>query len=271
MNKTIISPGSRRSFLYNFQEIWTYRELFWTLVERDIRIRYKQTLIGGAWAILQPLMTMIVFSFFFGKLAKMPSEGVPYPIFSYAGLLLWTYFSTALNNASNSLVGNAGLITKVYFPRLIIPLSASLTPLFDYLFASSIMLILMLFYHVPLTSNLLFLPLIAILAWFLAAGVSFWFSAINVAYRDMKYVLTFVMSLWIYATPVIYPTSVADRFKIILLFNPMTGLIESHRSLILNQTIPYQSLILSICFTIIIYLSGIIHFKRAERYFADII
>jgi lipopolysaccharide transport system permease protein len=267
---TIIAPAKKWQFI-DWRELWRYRELFLTFVERDIRVRYKQTVIGGAWAIIQPLTTMVVFSFFFGKLANIPSEGVPYPIFSYAGLLLWTYFSTALGSASNSLVGSAGIITKVYFPRLIVPLAASLTPLFDYLVASLIIFALMIFYQIPFTFGLLILPVIALITWFLAAGVGFWFSAINVAYRDMKFVLSFIMSLWIYATPVIYPASVAERFKFILLLNPMTGLVETHRALILGKAVPWDSLGLSVIFTAIIFVAGIVYFKKVERTFADII
>lgn len=255
----------------DWREFWHYRELLWTFVERDIRVRYKQTVIGGAWAIIQPFTTMVVFSFFFGKLANMPSDGVPYPVFSYAGLLLWTYFSTALSGSSNSLISQAGIISKVYFPRLIIPLSASLTPLFDYVVASIIMLGLMFFYQIPLTPSLLAVPMVAILTWILASGVGFWFSAVNVAYRDVKFVITFLMSLWIYITPVIYPAAVAERFKLILLLNPMTGLIETHRALILGKPISWESLGISILLTLLIFTSGGLYFKKVERTFADII
>jgi lipopolysaccharide transport system permease protein len=271
MNKvTVIAPAKKWQFI-DWRELWRYRELFLTFVERDIRVRYKQTIIGGAWAIMQPLFTMIVFSFFFGKLAKIPSEGVPYPVFSYAGLLLWTYFSTALSNSSNSLVGSSGLITKVYFPRLIIPLSASLTPLFDYAIATTVMFGLLLYFQLPIYSAILLIPIIAIITWVLATGVSLWLSALNVKYRDIKFLLGFLMQLWIYATPVIYPASVAERFRYILLINPMTGLIETHRALILGNPIPWQGLGISVILTTLIFLGGIFYFKKVERTFADLI
>lgn len=267
---TIIKPSKKISFI-DFKEVWKYRELLGVFVKRDITARYRQTIIGGGWAIIQPLTTMVIFSFFFGKLAKIPSDGVPYPIFSYSGLLLWTYFSGALGSAANSMVGAGSLITKVYFPRIIIPLATTLQGLVDYFVASLILFGLILFYRMPITLGLLALPAIATLTWLLATGMGFILASINVKYRDVKFVIPFFIQLMLYATPVIYPTSVADRFKFILLLNPMTGYIEAHRALILSQPFPWQSFLISVMFTIVFFVVGSIYFRKTEKGFADII
>jgi lipopolysaccharide transport system permease protein len=268
---TIIKP-KKGLIPIDIKEIFKYRELLWTFIVRDIKVRYKQTIIGGLWAILQPFLTMVVFSFFFGKIAKMPSEGVPYPIFSYSGLLLWTYFANSVSNASNSLVGGASLITKVYFPRIILPLSASLVGLLDYFIAGTIILGFMLYYNFIPSIYLFLLPLILFFTWMLGAGVGFFLSAINVKYRDVKYALPFFIQLWIYATPVIYPASVAGQFEWVVKLNPMSGLIEAHRTMILgHHPINWGMLGSSMVFSLIIFISGIYYFKSVERYFADVI
>ncbi len=257
--------------LINIKELLNYKELLWTFVERNLKVRYKQTVIGGFWAILQPFMTMVVFSFFFGKIAKIPSDGVPYPLFSYSGLILWTYFSNALTLGMGSMLGSANLISKVYFPRIIIPVSATLTGILDYLVAFSIVFGLLLFYHHPLNWQFILFPVILVFTWLLATGISFWTSAINVKYRDMYHVLPFFIQLFVFITPVIYPTSVAGQFKWLVTLNPMTGLIETHRALILGQPINLILLCLSILMTIVILFTGLIYFKSVERQFADII
>ena len=268
---TIIKPKPRWQFI-NLKEIYQYRELFWTFVVRDIKIRYKQTIIGGLWAILQPFATMVVFSIFFGVVAKISSEGMPYPIFSYSGLLLWAYFTSALSSASNSLVSSSNLITKVYFPRIIIPLAATLTGMIDYAIASLVLGGLMAYYHIIPTATILLLPFLLILTWLLASGMGFWLSAINVKYRDVRYAVPFFIQLMLFLTPVIYPVSIAPRFRQWLILNPMTGIIEAHRAAILgNNLINMEFLGYSIIITLAIFISGAFYFKSVEKYFADII
>lgn len=268
---TIIKPKGRFQFI-NFKEIWEYRELFWTFVVRDIKVRYKQTFIGGLWAILQPLTTMIVFSFFFGTIMNISSDGVPYPIFSYSGLILWVYFTSAVSAASGSLIGSANLITKVYFPRIIIPLAATMTGLVDYLISASLLGVLLIYFKIVPSLYILFILGIAILTWALASGIGLWLSAINVKYRDIRYAVPFFIQLMLFLTPVIYPISIAPNFKNLLILNPMTGLIETHRALILGlNNFSFTPLIISIAITFIIFISGAIYFKSVEKYFTDII
>lgn len=256
----------------NLKEIWEYRELFWTFVMRDIKVRYKQTFIGGLWAIIRPFLTMIVFSIFFGKVANISSEGVPYPIFSYAGLILWTYFTNAISTASSSLINSRDLLTKVYFPRSIVPLSATLTGVIDYIISGAILIGLFTYYQIMPSIIILLVPFIVLLTWLLASGIGLWFSAINVKYRDVRYALPFFIQLGLFVTPVIYPVSIAPKFKNFLAFNPMTGIIEAHRAMILgNRPIDLQLLLISIAISLIFFVSGAIYFKSTERYFADII
>lgn len=268
---TIIKP-SRKFNLKNLKEIYQYRELFWTFIVRDIKVRYKQTIIGGLWAILQPFFTMIVFSFFFGKIAKMPSEGVAYPLFSYTGLVLWVYFTNAINAASNSMVGSAGLITKVYFPRIIIPLASTLVGILDYTIALLIVFALMVYYQVSLNPYLVFLPFIVFFTAMLASGIGFWLSAINVKFRDVRFVLPFFIQLLVFFAPVIYPFSVAGNYKWVVMLNPVSGFIEAHRTLLLgHQPMNFTILGISILSTFVIFISGIFYFSSVERYFADIV
>lgn len=269
--KTIIRPSGKIQFL-SLKEIWPYRELLLTFVKRDIQVRYRQTVIGGLWAIIQPLSTMVIFSFFFGHLAKISGGGVPYPIFSYAGLLLWTYFTNALTNSSGSMVASISLITKVYFPRIIIPMAATLTGILDYVVASIVLVGLMLYYQIMPTIAILLVPLTVVLTWFLAMGMGFWLSAINVKYRDVGYVLPFFIQLMLFMTPVIYPTSIAPNFKYLLMLNPMTGIIDAHRAMFLgNVPINWGGLGISVVLILIILISGSAYFKSVEKYFADII
>lgn len=269
MQTTVIKPRKGLSSI-NLKEIIAYKELLFTFVERDFKVRYKQTLLGAAWAILQPLTTMVLFSFFFGKIAKIPSDGIPYPVFSYAGLLLWTYFSNAINVASTSVTSNAGLISKVYFPRLIIPLSSTLVGFIDYGFAFVILLLLMAYFGFVPTIGIIMLPILLFVTWLFATGVGLWLAATNVLYRDVKIIISFVLQLWIYATPVIYPLSVAGNFRWIVILNPMTGLIEAHRSIFLGvPTIPWISLLYSTLSAFVIFWSGMVYFKSIERRFAD--
>jgi len=253
-------------------ELWAYRELLFAFVIRDLKVRYKQTVIGAVWAILQPLSTMVVFTFFFGTIAKINSDGVPYPIFSYSGLILWTYFTGALSAASNSMVGATSLITKVYFPRVIIPLSATLTGLVDYLVAATILAVLLVYYAITPPLAMLLLPFLVLLTWLLASGLGMFLAAVNVKYHDVKYAVPFFIQLMLFFTPVIYPISIAPNFKTLLMLNPMTGIIEAHRALILgNIPVNLTSLGISIIMTILIFIGGAIYFRSVEKYFADII
>jgi lipopolysaccharide transport system permease protein len=268
---TIIQPKGRFQFI-DWKEIWEYRELFWTFVMRDIKVRYKQTLIGGLWAVLQPFTTMIVFSFFFGTIMNIASDGVPYPIFSYAGLILWMYFISAVSTASGSLIGSTNLITKVYFPRIIIPLAATMTGLVDYLISSALLSVLLIYFKIVPSVYIFFIFGIAILTWILASGIVLWLSAINVKYRDVRYAVPFFLQLMLFFTPVIYPISIAPRFRNLLLLNPMTGFVETHRTLILGlENFSFTPLLISILITGIIFISGVFYFKSVEKYFTDII
>lgn len=268
---TIIKPSGKLQFL-NPRELWSYRELITSLVKRDIQVRYRQTIIGGLWAIMQPLTTMVIFSFFFGRLAGISGDGVPYPIFSYAGLLLWIYFTNAITSSSGSMVASAGLITKVYFPRIIIPIAATVTGLLDYLIASVVLVGLMLYYQIMPQPQILLAPLTLVLTWMLAMGMGFWLSAINVKYRDVGYILPFFVQLMMFVTPVIYPSSIAPNYKFLLSLNPMTGIIDAQRAIILGGSpINWQSLGLSALLVLVILLTGSAYFKSVEKYFADII
>ena len=255
------------------REFWHYRELFYFLVWRDVKIRYKQTLLGATWAIIQPFFTMIVFTLFFGKLAKMPSDGIPYPIFSYSALLPWTYFSVSLTNAGNSLVGNANLLTKVYFPRVALPVSSALSGLVDFGLASVILLGMMVYYHIPPSWGLLLWPVFIIPLVMFVLGAGMILAALNVYYRDIKYAIPFGIQLWLFVTPVIYPTSIIpERFRVLLAFNPLSGIIEAFRAALLpTRSVDWQSLGISVAITLLIFTLGAMYFRKTERTFADII
>lgn len=258
----------------DLRELFQYRELLFFLIWRDIKIRYKQTLLGGLWAILQPFLTMVVFTIFFGKLMKVPTDGVPYPIFSYAALLPWTYFANALNGSGASLVGNANLVSKIYFPRLIIPLAAALAGLFDFCIAVTILIVMMVYYHVSLSWGLLLWPLLLILTFLMAGGVGLWFSALYVKYRDIRYTLPFIVQLWLFATPVIYPSSLLPEKMgwMVAVLNPMSSVISAYRaSLLGNLQIPWSQLCVASAIIIMVFVSGAFYFRRMEKDFADII
>lgn len=268
----IIAPSSGWQ-LINFRELIRYRELLYFLTWRDIKVRYKQTLLGATWAILQPFFTMVVFTLFFGKIAKLPSDGTPYPIFYYSGLLLWTYFANGLSFSANSLVGGANLITKIYFPRLLMPMASTVAGLLDYLIALSILVVMMFWYHVTPTLTILLLPFLVLCGFMAATGAGLWLSAMNVRYRDIRYVIPFLIQLWLFATPVIYPSSMLpERFRWLLSLNPMGGVIEAHRACILgNKPIDWNSLLISVGMILLIFITGAFYFRRMEKSFADII
>ncbi|MBC8359484.1 MAG: ABC transporter permease [Candidatus Aminicenantes bacterium] len=272
LGTTIIEP--RKGLMpIDFKEIWNYRELFYFLTKRDIKVRYKQTVLGGLWAIIQPVFTMIVFTIFFGRLAKIPSDGIPYPIFVYAGLLPWTYFANALTSSGNSLVGNANLITKVYFPRLIVPASASLAGLLDFFIAMLVLGAMMIYYQFLPGISILLFPFLLGLTFLCAVGVGLWLSALNVQYRDIRYAIPFIIQLWMFISPVIYPISIVnEKYQWLLAINPMGGLIKAYRASLLGH-LPIDWPLLGISTTIILltFFSGLYYFRRMERYFADVI
>jgi lipopolysaccharide transport system permease protein len=270
--KKIIRP--RKTFSWNdLKELWQYRELFYFFVWRDLKVRYKQTMIGALWAIFQPFITMVVFSIFFGKFIKVPSDGIPYPIFVYTGLLLWQFFSSSLTETSNSLVANKNIVTKVYFPRLILPISSVLTKFVDFSIASIILVGLMAYYHyLPNLTGLLILPLLLLITFMAAVGLGLFLAAVNVKYRDVRYVLPFFIQLLIFVTPVIYPASITGKYSWILALNPMTGVIKAARAAILgNAPINWLLLLISGVACLIMLIIGVFFFKKTERYFADIV
>lgn len=258
----------------NLREVWEYRELLYFLTSRDIKIRYKQAALGVAWAILQPLLTMVIFSVIFGKLAKLPSEGIPYPVFSYVGLLPWQFFATALTHASTSLVGNSNLLTKVYFPRLIIPLSAVTAGLVDFAIAFVILIGMMLYYGITPTLNVLWLLPLLMLALLTAVAVSLWLSALNVQYRDVQYAIPFLVQAWMYASPVAYSTGLIPAhglWRVVYGLNPMAGVIQGFRWALLGGSPPDILLAISTIMVFVLLLSGLVYFKKMEKSFADVV
>ena len=266
-----IRPSKRWAAL-DLKSIWAYRELLYFLTWRDVKVRYKQTVLGALWAIIQPLFTMIIFTLFFGKLAGVPSDGIPYPIFAYAGLLPWTFFSNAVNNSSNSLVGSANLITKVYFPRMIIPGSAVAAGLVDFAIAFGVLAVLMAWYRVSVSINLFLLPLLVLLTALLALGVGMWMSALNVKYRDIRYAVPFAIQLLMFATPIIYPSSMVPwPWRSLLSLNPLAGLIEGYRAALFGKPIHWPSLAASATMTVGLLIFAAFYFRKTERTFADIV
>ena len=269
---TIIEP--RKGWApVDLKKIWNYRELFYFLTKRDIKVRYKQTVLGGLWAIIQPVFTMVVFSLLFGRLAKMPSDGIPYPIFVYAGLLPWTYFANALSASGNSLVGSANLITKVYFPRLIVPASASLAGLIDFFVAMIVLCALMVYYQFLPAFGILLFPFLVGLTFLCAVGVGLWLSALNVQYRDIRYVIPFLIQLWMFVSPVIYPVSmINEKYQWLLALNPMGGVIKAYRASLLGHLpIDWFLLGISTAIILVLFISGLYYFRRMEKVFADVV
>jgi lipopolysaccharide transport system permease protein len=266
----IIRP-SKGLVALNLRELWQYRELLYILIWRDIKVRYKQTAVGAAWAVIQPFFAMVVFSLIFGRLAKIPSEGLPYPIFAYSALLPWQFFAKALTEASTSLVVNERVITKVYFPRLLVPTAVVLAGLLDFGIAFLILLGMMVFYGITPSWFTLFVPLFLLLAIITALGVSFWLSALDVEYRDVRYTLPFLTQLWFFATPVVYPsTIVPPSWRALYGLNPMVGVIEGFRWALLGSAPPDpRMLLVSSLLASLLFMSGLIYFRRMERTLAD--
>lgn len=271
-HRLVIEPSGRWPTV-DGRELWAYRGLFFFLVWRDIKVRYAQTVLGAGWAILQPVLTMIVFTIIFGNFAGIPSEGVPYPVFSLAALVPWTYFSTALSGASNSLVASTNLITKVYFPRLVIPLAPVLAGLVDLAIAFAVLLVVMLAYGMlPTAESLLVLPVLMVVMMMTAAGVGCWLAALNIQYRDVKYVVPFLVQVWMYLSPIVYPMSmVPEKYRTLYALNPMAGVIEGFRSVLLGtQAVAWSTIAVSLLAGVVLFVSGALYFRRTERVFADV-
>ena len=269
---TVIRPKKIFTFA-DVKELWAFRELLYFFTWRDLKVRYKQTSIGILWAILQPFLTMVVFTIFFGNLLKVPSDGVPYPIFVYTGLLFWQFFSSALSDTSNVLVSNQSIITKVYFPRLILPLSAVATKLVDFFFAALVLAGMMVYYgYTPNLSGFFILPLLLLISFMAAVGGGLFLAALNVKYRDVRYALPFFIQILLFVTPVIYPASIAQSYSWVLAMNPMTGVIQAARAALLGATpINWVLVVDSFAACAIVLVIGAVYFKRVERYFADIV
>jgi len=269
---TVIRP-SRGWISLNLRDLWEYRELLYFLTWRDIKVRYKQTVLGAAWAIIQPFFTMVVFSLFFGKLAKMPSDDIPYPIFSYAALVPWTFFANGLSQSSTSLVASANLIKKVYFPRLVVPFSAVISGGVDFVLAFVVLLGMMLFYGIVPTAVVVWLPLLLLLALVTSLGVGLWLTAMNVQFRDVRYAVPFLVQAWMFATPIAYPSSLLDEpWRTLYGVNPMAGVVEGFRwALLGTETAPGPIILVSALVAVGLLISGTFYFRRMEKTFADVV
>ncbi len=270
--ETVIAPPKRWVPL-NLAELWSHRELLYFLTWRDIKVRYKQTVLGVAWAVIQPLATMLVLTLFFGEMAKMSTDGVPYPIFSFAALLPWTFFASGISLSANSLVGNSNLITKVYFPRLLVPVASIMAGLVDLVLASVVLFGLMFWYDVGVTPRIVWLPLPTLLATITALGTGLWLSALNVQFRDVRHTVPFLCQLWMFATPVVYPSSLlSERWQTWSGLNPMTSVVECYRWSLLGTAAPSATTIgLSVSVGLVMLITGAWYFRSMERSFADVI
>jgi lipopolysaccharide transport system permease protein len=271
LNQTIIEPKNGWQ-LIDWRELHEYRDLFYFLVWRDIKVLYKQTILGFAWAIIRPFFSMIVFSIVFGQLAQVPSDGVPYPIFAYTALIPWTYFSTAMSTSTQSLISNAGMLSKVYFPRPVIPMTPILAKLVDFGIAFLFLGLMMIWYSIAPTWNALYLPVLIFLMILTAAGIGMWLSALAIQYRDVRFAIQFMAQLLMYAAPVVWPVSlIPQQFRLLYGLYPMAGVIEGFRSALLRTTpMPWDLILIGSASAIIIALSGALYFRRLERIFADV-
>lgn len=268
----IIKPGM--GALHYWQDIWRYRELFFFLAWRDILVRYKQTVIGIAWSVIRPLLTMLVFTIIFGQLANLPSNGVPYPIMVFAAMLPWQFFSNSLSESSNSLINNANLLTKVYFPRLIVPAGSVIVGLVDFLISLVILICLMAWYSFVPDIKILLLPFFLLLAFLASFGAGLWLSALNVQYRDFRYVVPFLVQFGLYISPVGFSSAIIpEKWRMLYFLNPMVGVIDGFRWVILGDAFPvyWPGLALSTSLTVLIFIGGLFYFRRMERSFADVI
>lgn len=268
-----VIQASRGWRALDLRELWRFRELTYFLAWRDVKVRYKQTALGAAWAVLQPLLAMLIFSIFFGRLAKLPSDGIPYPLFAFVGVLPWTFFANAATTSGQSLVSNTNLVSKVYFPRLVVPMAAVFAALVDLAIGFVLLLGLLMFFRAPAGPQLGMLPLFVVLAVATALGVGIWLSALDVQYRDVRYAIPFLIQIWLFATPVVYPSSlVPEPYRAILGLNPMAGVVEGFRwALLGNPHPPFGLLLVSALVVLLLLSSGILYFRRMERIFADVI
>ena len=271
--QTVVIRPSRGWVSLRLDQLWRYRELVYFLLWRDVKVRYKQTILGAAWAILQPVMTMVVFSLFFGRLAEVPSDGLPYPIFSFAALVPWTFFATGLTQSANSLVGSQSLLKKVYFPRLAIPIATVGAGVVDFLLAFLVLVAMMLFYGIVPTGNIVWLPPLLLLALVTALGVGLWLSALNVQFRDVRYTVPFLTQLWLFATPIAYPSSLLDEpWRTLYGLNPMAGVVEGFRWALLDtDTAPGPMMVASAIAALVLLVTGAYAFRRMEKTFADVV
>ena len=255
------------------KELWDYRELLYFFIWRDIKVRYKQTLMGVSWAIIQPIMTMVIFSIFFGKLAGVPSDNIPYPIFSYTALVPWTFFSNGLTQGSNSLVNNADMLRKIYFPRLTLPAATVLSGLLDFFLALFVLFGMMMYYSIIPTVNIIWLPFFLVLTVITSLGVSLWLSVLNVQFRDVRYTLPFITQAWLFATPIAYPSSLlSEPWRTIYAINPMVGVVEGFRwALLGTEPAPGPMVLVSTLVAILVLIGGIYYIRRMERTFADVV
>jgi lipopolysaccharide transport system permease protein len=268
----VLIETSKRWASLDLRSLWEYREVFYFLMWRDVKVRYKQTFFGVAWAIIQPLFLMLIFTFFFGKLVRVPSDGIPYPIFIYAAVVPWTFFSNALSNSGNSLIGNSNLVTRVYFPRLLIPAAAVGAGLVDLAIALLLFLGLIPYYDIALSWKVLLVPALILLTTLLALGVGVWMAALNARYRDVRHALPFIIQLWMFSTPIIYPMSlVPEDLRWLIALNPLTGIIEGYRSALFDRPFDWPSLALSTVATALSLLCFTYLFRRMEDNLADVI
>lgn len=271
--QVVLIKPSKAWVSLNLRSLWEYRELLYFLTWRDIKVRYKQTVLGAAWAILQPFLTMLIFSVFFGRLVKVPSDGIPYPLFAFTALVPWTFFANGLNQSSNSLISSANLLKKVYFPRLAIPIATVLAGVVDFVLAFVVLLFLMAYYRVTPTLNIIWTPLFLALAFVTSLGVGLWMSALNVKYRDVRYVVPFLVQIWLFTTPVAYPSSLLhEPWRTIYGLNPMVGVVEGFRWALLGaNTAPGAMVFASAVAAVLILVSGAFYFRHMEKIFADVV
>jgi len=269
---TIVIKPSRGWRIINWRELWEYRELLYFFVWRDVKVRYKQTVLGAAWAILQPFLTMVVFSLLFGRLAKLPSDGIPYPIFYYSALLPWIYFATSLTNTTNIVVQNQRVITKVYFPRIILPASSVLAGLVDFGLAFTVLLAMMFLYGILPSAAILTVPLFLLFAMATALGVGLWLAAMNAIYRDVRHVVPFLVQLWMFLSPVVYPSSmIPEKWRLLYGLNPMAGVIEGFRWAMLGKGDPPALIGVSAAVVLLLLIGGLFYFRKMEGTIADVV
>ncbi|NJN15548.1 MAG: ABC transporter permease [Oscillochloris sp.] len=269
---TIVIEPSKGLISLRLGDLWEYRELFFFLIWRDVKVRYKQTVLGASWAIIQPVVQLVIFSIIFGRLAQIDSGDIPYPLFSIAGLLPWQYFSGAISQSANSLVNNAAMVRKVYFPRATVPASSAMAGLVDFSLAFIVLIGLMLWYRWSITLNVIVLPLFIALAMITALGVGFWLSALNAQYRDIRHATPFLVQVWLFATPIVYPSDLlSEGWRLVYALNPMVGVVEGFRWALLGTNPPSTMILISATVSILLFITGLAYFQSMERKFADVI